>query len=207
MYCLQCNNKFEDKPRKKYCSKQCAKLFNRKPHSMIESSCLICNKKHISSDGRNKYCSAICKGLSRRIINNKKQLFNKPCLACNAIFETRTSYRQYCSDTCKIKVKNSKNKCNRRQPCEGMSTDLVKLIYAKYNYQCVYCNYSRGIPGRKLSIDHLTPVCRGGDNNESNLVIACHGKGGCNTIKNNRTLIEYIFNCPIRRKKRKLKPC
>lgn len=49
---------------------------------------------------------------------------------------------------------------------------------------CVYC----GISG-PLTVDHATPLCRGGSNGIKNIVPACFA---CNSAKANRTAAEFI---------------
>ena len=44
-------------------------------------------------------------------------------------------------------------------------------IFARDEYSCVYCG--RAHPDVELSVDHVEPRMRGGDNSEGNLVTAC----------------------------------
>lgn len=52
-------------------------------------------------------------------------------------------------------------------------------IYKRDNHECVYCGTKQD-----LSIDHVIPRSRGGDNSWGNLVSCCKK---CNTKKGNRT--------------------
>lgn len=52
-------------------------------------------------------------------------------------------------------------------------------IYKRDGYECVYCGSKK-----KLTIDHVFPRSRGGDNSWKNLVTCCHT---CNLFKANRT--------------------
>lgn len=58
-----------------------------------------------------------------------------------------------------------------------------QMIYSRDNHQCQYC---RSI--KNLTIDHIMPRSRGGDNSWSNLVTACMH---CNTHKGDRTPEEW----------------
>jgi hypothetical protein len=53
-------------------------------------------------------------------------------------------------------------------------------IFARDNFTCRYCG--RQSDSVELQVDHLIPVCKGGTNDESNLVTACvpcnQGKAG-----------------------------
>ena len=54
-----------------------------------------------------------------------------------------------------------------------------RAIHERDGYKCVYCGSTR-----QLTIDHLIPSSRGGDNSWKNLVSCC---SQCNTKKGNRT--------------------
>lgn len=55
-------------------------------------------------------------------------------------------------------------------------------IYMRDGLACCYCG--EGIEeGAKLTLDHLKPHSRGGDNSETNLVTCCHR---CNSSRGNR---------------------
>lgn len=57
-------------------------------------------------------------------------------------------------------------------------------IVAASGGRCFYCKQPR-----KLTMDHLTPLSRGGDHTASNVVAACLS---CNSRKNDRTLAEFL---------------
>jgi 5-methylcytosine-specific restriction endonuclease McrA len=67
-----------------------------------------------------------------------------------------------------------------------VTRDVLALFY--YSKKCAYCGKRCGKKSR--SIDHLTPLSRGGKHSIHNIVLACKG---CNTEKDNMTLIEYIL--------------
>jgi 5-methylcytosine-specific restriction protein A len=52
---------------------------------------------------------------------------------------------------------------------------------------CHYCKKS--VPPNQLTMDHKTPVMRGGKSNKHNLVPACKS---CNNEKQNKTLGEWL---------------
>ena len=56
------------------------------------------------------------------------------------------------------------------------------LIYKRDNYECQYCGSKKD-----LTIDHVTPRSKGGDDTWTNLVTAC---SSCNVKKGSKTLKE-----------------
>ncbi|HRU40063.1 MAG TPA: HNH endonuclease, partial [Candidatus Goldiibacteriota bacterium] len=58
-----------------------------------------------------------------------------------------------------------------------------KSVFIRDNYQCQYC----GCHSVKPTIDHIIPRCKGGKNDWTNTVTACHA---CNNKKGDRTLKE-----------------
>jgi hypothetical protein len=65
-------------------------------------------------------------------------------------------------------------------------TDVVlsrKNIYLRDNHACQYCGKSGG----NLTIDHVVPKSRGGDDSWGNMVVCC---ARCNNRKGSRTLEE-----------------
>lgn len=57
------------------------------------------------------------------------------------------------------------------------------MIYSRDNHQCQYCGSYKN-----LTIDHVMPRSRGGDNSWTNLVTACVS---CNTHKGDKTPEEW----------------
>jgi len=67
-----------------------------------------------------------------------------------------------------------------------------KNVMIRDDYRCMYC----GSKSKKLTIDHVIPVSRGGKTNFDNCVAACRG---CNTYKDNRKPSEvdmYLIRQP-----------
>lgn len=54
-----------------------------------------------------------------------------------------------------------------------------KRLFKRDDYSCLYCGSKR-----KLTVDHILPKSRGGDNSWTNLATCCIK---CNSIKNDRT--------------------
>ena len=55
-------------------------------------------------------------------------------------------------------------------------------VFERWNYTCAYCD----APAEHL--DHVTPLSKGGEDKESNMLPAC---APCNLTKSDRTLAEW----------------
>ena len=65
------------------------------------------------------------------------------------------------------------------------------VVWAKTDNKCWYCGRlfkTSGYHKHQRTVEHQTPVCRGGTDDIYNLVPACRS---CNSRKNKRTLEEY----------------
>jgi len=61
---------------------------------------------------------------------------------------------------------------------------LRRAVFVRDNFTCTYC----GDRARRLECDHVTPVSRGGSNDQSNLTTACRA---CNRGKRDKTVEEW----------------
>ncbi|MCM3905889.1 MAG: HNH endonuclease [Pyrinomonadaceae bacterium] len=67
----------------------------------------------------------------------------------------------------------------RRREASGMKR---LRIYMRDKFRCQYCSEKKGVA--ELTLDHILPRSRGGDNSPVNIVTACIS---CNNRKSNRT--------------------
>jgi 5-methylcytosine-specific restriction endonuclease McrA len=63
-------------------------------------------------------------------------------------------------------------------------------IFKRDNFKCAYCNSQKN-----LTIDHILPKSRGGDNSWTNLITCCRN---CNRYKDNKTPEEAGLKLKIR---------
>lgn len=80
----------------------------------------------------------------------------------------------------------ARQRLKRAAGADALTPRQWRQILALFDYRCAYC-------WRKLSrptLDHLTPLSRGGSHIASNAVPAC---SRCNHRKYNRTLLEYLL--------------
>jgi len=212
--CLRCNKKFNRPPSRekdgkgKYCSRGCAHLARTK-----ECVCLSCGKKwrNPTSQKGDKYCSRKCyitaKGISDCV-----------CVFCGKIFHPnqRTKPNKFCSHKChsesrrispedfkrhrleytrKYRKENPewvqalKSKYRAKDigaPGQFTANDFIS-IKRKQGFRCAMCGQKK-----KLSVDHIIPLSRGGSNFPENiqaLCISCNVSkfDGAPTIGVNRT--------------------
>jgi hypothetical protein len=71
---------------------------------------------------------------------------------------------------------------------------LCERVFARDGYRCVYC--AGVFPGEQLSLDHVQPRMRGGDNSEGNLVTACRA---CNARKGSAAAWAFLAELPEER--------
>lgn len=64
-------------------------------------------------------------------------------------------------------------------------------VFERDDFRCVYCG-NRGA-AEDLSVDHVEPRVRGGDQSDGNLVTACRG---CNVRKGHRRLSDFLRDDP-----------
>lgn len=76
-----------------------------------------------------------------------------------------------------------------------------KTMFCRDRYTCAYCR-KRSRRGRGLTVDHVVPICRGGQSRFSNCVTACTT---CNTRKGNKTPEEAGMKLSIKPKRPTLK--
>lgn len=61
-------------------------------------------------------------------------------------------------------------------------------------YRCVYCGVV--FPAAELTLDHVQPKVKGGDDSDGNVVTCCRS---CNTQKGGRAAWEFLARRPVQR--------
>ena len=67
-------------------------------------------------------------------------------------------------------------------------------VFARDGFRCAYC--AGVFPPEQLSLDHVQPRMRGGDNSEGNLVTACKA---CNARKGSLSAWAFLAELPEER--------
>lgn len=86
----------------------------------------------------------------------------------------------------KQKVIMFNRNCITRGLRQYVKHGLVDRLMKLQDCKCIYCAASLA---NVFDIDHIMPISRGGDNDESNLQLLCPG---CNRSKRDKTHIEYM---------------
>ena len=60
-------------------------------------------------------------------------------------------------------------------------------VFQRDDFRCVYCG--NRFVAEELSVDHVEPRVRGGDQSTGNLVTACRG---CNNLKGHRRVSDFL---------------
>jgi len=101
--------------------------------------------------------------------------------------------KRYKKNPDKIKAR-AKQRRARKNNCKGSFTHIEWIEkLEEFNYCCAYCLKHESIVG-KLSQDHIVPISKNGDHSTENIVPACKS---CNSSKNNRHLLKFLFGINI----------
>lgn len=77
---------------------------------------------------------------------------------------------------------------------DAADLSLRDRVFERDEYRCVYC--AGVFPPEQLSLDHVQPRMRGGDNSPGNLVTACKA---CNTRKGSLAAWAWLADLPDER--------
>lgn len=198
--CKYCGLEYEAKTmRSMYCSKRCCRSVDRdnkriKYVGKREQSCVICGVN--LPKYKTRYCSRECLIKSGQIRAGKVQTTQKitrSCVVCGKEFETWKGRKITCSAECSRKKKN----IDRQYKGIVVDSDItLKKLAERDHNQCQICglfvdwnDYSikneNMICGNLYpSIDHVTPISKGGLHSWSNVQLAhriCNSRK-CNKI-------------------------
>lgn len=167
----------------KYCSRKCAGRAIAKM-----KTCAFCGKEFYDWT-KQKYCSRACaceaqKGVPLSADHRKKLSEgrkNSPKCHGSNLYNWKGGKETYHA---RMKIHAQRRRSLQKLPIDGRYMNLVRMAQ---NNRCFYCGCDmKGSP----SLEHLTPVARGGDNQRWNLVYACRS---CNSRKHDKTLEEYAL--------------
>lgn len=168
----------------KYCSRKCAGVAAAKM-----KECAWCGKEFYDWT-KQKYCSKECASAALRNVplsaEHRKKLSagRKTSPKCRGenLYNWKGGKDTYAE---RMKLHNQRRRSALKKPLDA---DYLRLLNMLQRNKCFYCGCDMG---QHPSLEHLTPVSRGGDNDRWNLVYACHS---CNSKKHNKTLEEFAIN-------------
>lgn len=186
--CLACGSTFlSDKGcatrTPKYCSQKCAGVKARKM-----KVCAFCGKEFYDWT-KDKYCSRECSSAALRGVplsdEHRKKLSEarKASPKCHGenLYNWKggaSTYRE------RLKIYSKTRRDRTRTRIDPKYLDMLRKGQAN---RCFFCGKDMG---ETPTLEHLTPVSRGGTNTPHNLVYACKS---CNSKKHTSTLEEYII--------------
>ena len=165
----------------RFCSRQCA----GKAIAKIKI-CAFCGKEFYDWT-KEKYCSKACANEAQKGVplsaEHRKKLSearkNSPKCHGSNLYNWKGGKETYHA---RMKVHAQRRRSNQKLPIDAR---YMRMVRKAQGNRCFYCG---GDMGDSPSLEHLTPVSRGGDNQRWNLVYACKS---CNSRKHDKTLEEY----------------
>lgn len=73
-----------------------------------------------------------------------------------------------------------------KQQRKRLTNAAKEKIFIRDKYECQYCGSKED-----LEVDHIIPLSKGGNNEDDNLITACHT---CNKLKSDKSLKEFVEN-------------
>lgn len=167
----------------RFCSIKCASVRIRKM-----KVCAHCGREFYDWT-KDKYCSRECAAAALRGVplsekhRRKLSEARKASPKCHgaALYNWKGGPETYAE---RMKIHNKKRRDRTRTPLDAR---YLRLLLAFQRGRCFYCDCDiTAAP----SLEHLTPVSKGGTNARWNLVYACKS---CNSRKHDSTLEEYAI--------------
>lgn len=168
----------------RYCSRQCAGKANAKI-----KVCAFCGREFYDWT-KEKYCSKECASNALRGVPlsaehcRKLSEARKASAKCRGdkLYNWKGGAATYAA---RMKAHNQRRRSRLKLQLDNL---YLKLLLKAQGNRCFYCGEDMG---DTPSLEHLTPVSRGGDNQRYNLVYACKS---CNSKKHDKTLEEYAIH-------------
>lgn len=191
--CLNCKNTFYSKKKcvsrtPMYCSSKCYGETLR-----VHKKCKLCaseiENKHSVGMKNRVYCSPECQGKARRGKQLNEDWRNKISQArkdSNKVRGTKHYNWKGGEETLKDRLIQYRHK-RRSSIKKEIPIEFLEKLFNNQDKKCFYCE--KDISNSK-TLEHLTPVSRGGDNDVYNLVYSCKS---CNSKKRQQTLEEYTL--------------
>lgn len=147
-----------------------------------------------------KSCGQVGQRIRRAKNPEKRKEGKRRWYASNSEKERERNRRWYAANSGTIKEgKRHSDQCRRARERELASTFTAAdwgFALQYFGNRCAYCQRQRGLWQTPLAQDHFMPLTKNGAYVPTNIVPACNGRDGCNTIKGNKDphvwLLEYF---------------
>ena len=184
--------------REVFCDNACAKTYYKHQRadptpryelgstSVQVSECGCCGKLIVTRNGK-KFCSRQCRDRQAFVDQQMQGVCEfryAHCHRCEKLFIS-THGRIFCTDRCAMKM--SKSRRRHRIRSNGPYDPDISLpkVMKKHDEKCCYCQTLCHLPtglnsSCEATIDHITPLARGGSHSWDNVHLACRR---CNSRK------------------------
>lgn len=166
----------------RYCSATCC----GKAHAKMKV-CAYCGTEFYNWT-RDKYCSKACASAALRGVPLSAEHRRKLSEARKASPKCHGENLYNWKGGEATRLERVRQYCHKRRTSQHIPVDstYLRLMRRVTKNRCFYCGEDMG---NFPTIEHLTPVSRGGDNQRWNLVLACKS---CNSKKGAKTFEEYM---------------
>jgi hypothetical protein len=145
-----------------------AVVWLRKVNNQIENGIFPPGIHEMIEDAE-KAKKAVSSSISRMLTEVEEKTISLNFIS-SSLIEVRNAYGKYLWDTYEERRKRANYAISQR--------DLRLMVFTRDRYRCKSCG-----AGKKLTIDHINPVAKGGDESFENLQTLCRS---CNSSKGAR---------------------
>lgn len=146
--------------------------------------CLVCKIENPNIKYSHKLCTT-CYGRARQGNEPRRAKYNGPCLECGSAtstsgrFYSKLCRRCYGQKDDRTRMDDARLKARVAQVENTLTVEQWKKVLRHFDHHCAYCD--KDIHD-SYTIDHVTPISKGGGNVISNVVPCC---SECNSKKKN----------------------
>lgn len=194
--CSVCGASFTSYHKKqRLCSVKCRGLSSR-IFKGTTRECVVCGNVFELRSRDAKCCSSDCQIIltNRKLKENgtrTERTLKKECVICGTVYYVSPfhGYSTYCSKACADRAWNYKKRAAKALVESEYYS--VQEIYERDKWRCQICGKKvspklKWPHTKSASIDHITPLSKGGINTKDNVQLA---HLGCNSAKRNRNIM------------------
>lgn len=206
--CYWCGHDFEYHPkiRTQFCSRTCRSICHHHngksclvtdgPVKIQARPCLECGREFTPATNASHICSTTCRNAraSRAVLVRWRSLHpsvERCCVECGNVFTagwdgTRTSNAHFCSQGCAKRYRHRDRRHRKRdaRPQGKNEWISIRIVGERDGWRCHLCGKRVPRTTKRLeampSIDHITPLSKGGTHELQNVALAHHR---CNSLR------------------------